>query len=102
MEQKFLRVTFSNGEQWDIPATVIAEDRAKYYSNKEGTMPKEKAEIFKEEMSTALSDDYEITDWAANNMNWDDVKEHAVMVEIGKKIDYADEWTNADTEVIEK
>ena len=32
MKDKFLRVTFSDGEMFDIPADIIAHNRATYYA----------------------------------------------------------------------
>ncbi len=96
---KSVRVTFSNGERYDIPAKVIAEDRARYYAEKfegeEGTYD----EIFEKEM-WVLDDRLELLDWISNNMNWEDVEPYAEPVE-GVEVDKSSEFTNADKEVIE-
>lgn len=44
------------------------------------------------------SDDYEIHDWAVNNMNWRDVKDHAIQIE-RPSLDYEDGWVNGEYEV---
>jgi hypothetical protein len=48
-----------------------------------------------------LDDDYEIEDWAANNMNWVDVQAIAVKVSI-KEVNFQEGWVNGEKEVIEK
>jgi endogenous inhibitor of DNA gyrase (YacG/DUF329 family) len=46
------------------------------------------------------SDDFEIEDWAANNMNWSDVQYAARCVSAGDDVDFG-EWVNGDKEVKE-
>ena len=71
---KSLRMTFSDGSIWEIPALFIAEHRAKYYSKKD------KDTTFEKEIDFALTDEYEFEDWAQNNMDFSDVKVCAVRV----------------------
>ena len=60
---KYLAVKLANGEVWGYPAELIAKDRATYYAeNDEDT-------TYEEEYNYTLSSDYEIGDWAGNNMN---------------------------------
>jgi hypothetical protein len=102
---KYLRVTMEDGSQWDIPATIIAGDRARYYAEHDSGKKSgpEFDKIFKEEMENALEDEYEIIDWAANNMDWSDVVAYAVKVENPtKKVDFQEGWLNGEKEVIEK
>lgn len=48
------------------------------------------------------SDEYAIRDWASNNMNWSDVKNHAVCVEFpDDNVDYDDGWCNGAYEIKE-
>lgn len=93
----------SDHSKWDIPADLIATDRANYYVAKEGEEknPKINASIFKSEYKFTMEDNSELIDWAANNMNWDDVQDSAVCVEIAT-IDYQEGWFNGDKEIIEK
>jgi hypothetical protein len=100
---KFLKVRFPDGD-WHIPANIIAEDRARYYASHdtgEKSGPKFD-EAFKDELDYALSMDgeFDLCDWAANNMNWEDVKAHAVHVK-PLAIDYENEWCNAKKTVVE-
>jgi hypothetical protein len=46
------------------------------------------------------SDDYEIKDLAANNMNWVDVQADAVLLEDGD-CDFQEGWVNGDKSVID-
>ena len=89
-------VEMQNGEKWAIPVSVIAEHRAKHYAHefennlgdslKEDTVP-----LFE-------SDDFEIEDWAKNNMNWSDVKEKAIL--LSSETDYQDGWVNGEVEIL--
>ncbi len=99
MENKVLRIDMPDGSRWDVPVMIIAQNRAGYYKDefggdmdrslKEDTLP-----LFKE-------GDYEIHDWAANNMNWSDVVEFAKKVIDGKtKVDYQNGWINGDYEIL--
>ena len=95
---RYLIVTMPNGERWAVPVRVIAENRAKEYAHefigdearslKEDTLP-----LFDE-------DEYEIKDWAANNMNWRDVKPYAKKLPVAAQVvDYEDGWVNGEKEI---
>lgn len=67
----WLQVTFSNDEVWRVPA-------------QEGGLK-----------------NYEITDWAANNMNWDELSPYAELVpQETKKFNYEGDWCNANMKVV--
>ena len=78
-----IRVTFSNGEQWDVPAQIVADSRDENYKD--------------EKEDTILSirqkrlDNYDLIDWFTNNMNWSDVAKFAKKVRDCAPIDYEDE-----------
>lgn len=97
MPKKYLRVTMPDGSRWDVPAEFIAKHRARYYVDKDP-----KYSYFDKEVKYALEDDYELMDWAANNMNWKDVKEQARIVEEAREVDYQEGWINGACEVITK
>ncbi len=98
---KKLRVTMPNGSKWDVPADLIATNRAQYYAklDSEGDLIEEK-KVFKEELKYALSDDDELLDWAAGNMNWKDVAYYAVEVQKANP-DFQEGWVSGETEVVE-
>jgi len=95
-----VQITFSNGEKYNIPESVIAEDRAEYYANKfegdEGSYD----EIFEKEYEFALNDRLELLDWLSNNMNWCDVEHEAERVE-KEDIDKSEEFVNAEKKYIQ-
>ncbi len=84
-----------DGSKWDVPASVIAANRANYYERDEPG-------IFQEEYDITMRDNGELAEWSANDMDWDDVKEHAVRVIDTLPPDYQDGWVNGEKEVIEK
>ena len=100
---KYLVVEMSDGTQWAIPAMVIVKDRAEYYAKEDVKWGcGEYDEIYKEEIIEAMSDEYEITDWAANNMDWEDVWRHAIRLKTSPpEVNYHKEWTNAPKSVKE-
>ncbi len=97
---KYLRVEMEDGSKYDIPVSVIAEHRANCYIEKYGgdlqrSLNEDTDPLFK-------SDDYEIEDWAANNMNWNEVESVAVKVPDCGGLDYQEGWVNGDKEIVEK
>lgn len=85
-----LRVTFANGEIWEIPAQVIVDDRDNQYKDEE------------EDTAGQEDHDYEITDWASNNMNWSDLEPYAKFVkQPPKAFDYEAGWCNAEKKVVD-
>lgn len=91
-----LRVLFENGECYDIPVDVILDSRAEHYADVDGI---DFEEYVKLEPHDSV-DDYDIKDWASNNMDWSDVKVYAVKVHESNHFDYEYAFTNADKEVI--
>ena len=77
----YLRVRMFDNSKWDVPITVIANHRAEYFGEKD---PK-------------ISDEYALLDWAANNMNWEDVVLQAQEV-VKPKVDYQEGWINGKKE----
>lgn len=91
--KKYMTVEMPDKSVWRVPVAVIASNRAEAYKHEfnddsfrsliENTIP-----LFKD-------DEYEIKDWAQNNMNWSDVLKHAEMVSFGN-VDYQDGWVNGE------
>lgn len=86
-----------DGSRWDVPCEIIAANRANYYS------PEKSAPLWEREYQYALKNNDEIEDWAANNMNWDDVKADAKRVQEPppSEPDWQEGWVNGDREVVE-
>lgn len=92
---KKLKVKMENGETWAIPVAVIARNRAEHYAEEYGgdvekSLAEDTVPIFE-------AYDYEVEDWAQNNMNWSDLKEHAVLEK--SRFDYQDGWLNSKVEI---
>lgn len=98
VKDKDLIVTMSNGQKWSVPVHVIAYSRSKHYAHEfdddvvrsadEDTWP-----LFE-------SDENEIKDWAANNMNWEDVMNCAMLLPSEyDETDYQEEWVNGKREI---
>ena len=94
-KQKYLIVKFPTGEKFKVPAKVIAENRTQYYADRDG-FKKGSAE-WKGEFEASM-DDFEIYDWASNNMNWEDLAPHAELMPEQSKPDYEEMWGEAEKE----
>ena len=105
MTEKYLRITMPNGSKWDVPVKLIAEDRAKYFAIRDTKRNKGPVydKAFKEQFDNIMADDYAIHDWAANNMDWADVKDVAKKAEFNPLTDkdFQKGWVSGDYEVIE-
>lgn len=101
---KYIRVTMPDGSLWDVPAALVADDRAQYYARKDADAGEgEYQELYTKELAYTLGDAGELFDWAANNMNWSDVQASASQVQAPPPpaVDYADGWTNGDKRIVE-
>lgn len=75
MSDMFLVVS-DRGHVWHVPLKVIAEYRADYY------VKVDESTAFDEEVAYAMEDNgAEALDWFLGNMDWDDVVNHARLVE---------------------
>ena len=93
---KKFKITNSQGVVAEFPAHLVANSRAHYYAsvdfNQEADPDGWKGG-FQHEFDYTLSDDDELLDWAANNMNWEDVADEAVIVHTPEiERDMADAW----------
>lgn len=78
---------------WAVPVMVIANDRAENYKSEFGNHLERS--LAEDTIPLFTDDEYAITDWAANNMNWSDVKEHATrMPSPPVEIDWEEGWMN--------
>lgn len=78
---KFVHIHQPNGCVFEIPVEVIAANRAAYYHDKFKESEFPTLESAREDTDGLFADDaYEIKDWAANNMNWDELQQHARLV----------------------
>lgn len=86
---KVITVNMPDGSQWEVPCSVIAEDRAVYYAEDTDKEKRPYDEVYKETMS-----DMDILiDWGENNMNWSYLKQYANIVK-NPNVDYEEGWAN--------
>lgn len=93
--EKHMFIDMPDGLTYGIPIEIIARNHAEYYAKEyEGDI----AECLRDNTIPLFIDDYsEIRDWASNNMNWSDVKKHAIT--LTKKInqdEFQDSWVNGE------
>ncbi len=93
---KELHVTMPDNSVWAVPVSIIANHRAEYYASEfDGDVQRSLAE---DTLPLFRADNYEIEDWAANNMNWSDVQHTARCVTPGG-VDFDEGWSNGDKSV---
>ena len=78
---KVLEIKHEDGTIWHVPAKVVAFERADHYVGAESTGGEVYDTYVQEEMEAALENERELRDWAANNMLWPELKEHAEKVD---------------------
>lgn len=87
---KMLSIEMPDGSKWGVPLKLIQDDYVSNYP-----------EDFPDEASLNLLDNDDLVEWAANNMDWDDVKDQAVMLKRPDPVDYQDGWVNGESNIIE-
>ena len=89
-----MRVQMTDGSWWAVPVQVIADNRDEYYAN-------EQEDTIGFILDESL-DEYEIKDWAANNMNWEDVSTYAAKVldPPPSFVDFDEGWSNGEKEIV--
>jgi len=95
---KHLQVEMPDGSKWAIPVHVIAMNRATYYAKNDGVSIEQS--LNNDTLPLFEADEYQIEDWAANNMNWSDVQHVAICTNKGET-DYEDGWCNGEKEIID-
>ena len=97
---KMLTVDMPDGSVWAVPVMLIARNRAEHYKREFGD---DIERSLAEDTIPLFSDsDYEIRDWACNNLNWSDVSASAIKVREPKPMtadDMQDAWCNGDMDV---
>lgn len=92
-------VEMSDGSQWGVPVDIIARSRAEYY-----------ADLYDGDVERSLKEDtlplfaeypYTIEDWAANNMDWIDVRPYAFIIRQAEPIDFDAGWCCGHINVID-
>ena len=96
---KLLTIELPSGEVWGVPVDLIARNRAAEYASEfDGDIERSLAE---DTLPLFASNQYEIEDWAANQMNWSDFDGHQIKVSDAPKPDFQEAWMNGMSKVIE-
>lgn len=97
--KKHIYIDMPDDLTYGVPVELIARHRAEYYANKE--YDGDIAESLRDDTIPLFeSDDFEIRDWASNNMNWSEVKDSAITLK--KKVgedEFQDAWVNGEWKV---
>jgi len=96
MREKNYIITMPDGSKWSVPVKVIAKSRAEYYADDFGG---DLLESLDETYKDFEADDFEVNDWAQNNMNWEDVEAKATQVSPPENVDYDEGWVNGEKEI---
>lgn len=99
---RMIVLAMPDGSQYGVPVDVVARDRAKHYASEfdgdvERSLAEDTGPLFE-------SSEYDIHDWAANNMNWSDVSAHARKLRDAQpptKSDFQEAWVNGGNTVVE-
>ncbi len=93
---KTIIITFNNGEIYEVPADIVAQSRAEYYSQIDGV--EYGSDEYQKEYQYSYSDNYELLDWINNNMNWSDISKFAKRIDL-VNYDYEKNFINADKKI---
>jgi len=95
----YLKIKFSNGECYKVPAKDIALQRALYYAcTIDGY--KENSKEFWEEFDFSMNRS-ELKDWISNNMDWEDIYPISILMDDQTEFNYDEDFINADISFIE-
>lgn len=96
---KMLLIEMPDRSTWGVPVEIIARHRATYYADRFGGDVERS--LTEDTLPLFESSDFEIRDWAAGNLDWADVKGHAVLVCPALPPDYEAGWLSGKTRVAE-
>lgn len=95
---KLMTVEMPDGSKWGVPVEMIARNRAAHYADEfDGDVERSLAE---DTIPLFESDDYEIQDWAVNNMNWSDFDGHQVKVADAPAPDFQEAWLSGEKDFV--
>ena len=87
---KYMTVEMPDGSKWGVPVEMIARNRAEHYASEFGGDVERS--LADDTIPMFEADDYEIQDWAVNNMNWEDFDGHQVKLAEAPEPDFQDAW----------
>ena len=96
---KALTVTMPDGSVLAVPVEMIARNRAANYAKEfDGDVERS---LVEDTIPLFESDEYEVTDWAVNNMNWSDFDGHQIKIKDAPPPDFQDAWMCGEKSVID-
>jgi len=86
----FMTVEMPDGSKWGVPVAMIARNRATHYASEfDGDVARSLAE---DTLPLFESNEYDIQDWAVNNMDWSDFDGHHVKLTQAPTPDFQEAW----------
>lgn len=92
-----LEIKMPDGSVWGVPVMEIAKNRAANYAAEFGGDVERS--LVEDTLPLFDGDVFEIKDWAANNMNWSDVKRAATKLRDPDPLtdaDFQEAWVNGE------
>lgn len=92
-----LEIKLPDGSVWGVPVMTIAKDRAANYAAEFGGSVERS--LVEDTIPLFEADDFEIQDWAENNMNWSDVSADATRIRPPDPLtveDFQEAWVNGE------
>lgn len=91
--KKYMLVDMPDNLTYGIPVELIARNRAEHYKDDFGDDLI--VSLLEDTIPLFESHDREIHDWAANNMNWKDVKNHTITLKRKTSdSEFQEQWVN--------
>jgi len=98
--EKMLYLDMPDGRTYVLPVEVIARHRANHYAGSKFNNSFSDS-LTNDTIPLFLNSDFEIVDWAQNNMNWADVKDRTFIAERKPPAEckFQEAWVNGDPKV---
>jgi hypothetical protein len=74
----FIQLAFPSGHVFEVPSSVVADDRTAYYAV---SQPERTREQHAAETASLFTSEFEVVDWLMFNMNWADLEPHAKLID---------------------
>lgn len=95
---RFLQIVMPDASKWAVPVQKIAEHRAAHYAHEfDGDLQRS---LDEDTLPLFAGSEYDIEDWAINNMNFSDFAGIAVCTQL-PNVDYEEGWCNGEKEIVE-
>lgn len=95
-------ITMPDGSTWRVPVLVIARHRAKFYAETyEEFGGDEIRSLLEDTLPYFAEDSYKIKEWAADNMNWEDIAVSAYPIQKNSENDFQEGLVNGHKEIVE-